>query len=178
MSDIIQLDLISEFKKEIPNLKKPKFKRVHYKIPTYKKVYKNDIQDDGFVKDDVATWGKIKDLQNVLTDYVGFNPFSEETIQEINGVRVWNVHYLPENYIYRGKQYKGQDFRVIESEIIGTEDLHITDRLYLHEHLLNELRAGLPLSEAMVDIRFMLNLIQKGYTLNQSKYVLKTIKER
>lgn len=176
MGKIEQLNLIAAFQQDNPSIKKPKTKRVHYDIPTYRKSYKNDVKDDGTIVDDVSTWGKMKEVYFTLTNFVGYNPFSTEEVQEIEGLRVWNIHYVPETYFYKTQLYKGQDFRVIETEIIGSEDLHITERLYLHESLLNALRSGVELSEAMTDIKLVLNLLKKGYTLDESKYVLETIR--
>lgn len=178
MGNIEQLDLITLFQIDNPAISKPKKKREHFKIPTYTKTYRNDITDEGFVIDDINTWGKLKDIYSNLTNFIGFNPFDNSEIQEIHGCRVWNATYTSENYIHRGQVFKGQNFKIVETEIIGTEDFHISERLYLHENLLNALKEGLPLAEAMVDIRFLINLLKKGYTLDQSKYVLKTIKER
>ena len=176
--EIEQLNLIADFQKDNPDIRKPKTKRIHYAIPTYRKSYKNDIKDDGVVIDDVGTWGKIKGLYAELTNYISYNPFSIAETEEINGLRIWNIHYIPESYYYKGQLYKGQDFRVKETEIIGSEDLLITERLYLHESLLNALKNGVELADAREDIKLILNLLKKGYTLDESKYVLEVIKDK
>ena len=144
------------------------------------------------IKDDFATWTK---LRTILSDLTAFaltvyktekykaNPFNYElndevfnidqsilqtTIDILNILRVWKD--------FSEVDTNEQGANIWETEIIGSEDLLITERLYLHESLLNALKNGVELADAMEDIKLILNLLKKGYTLDDSKYVLATIK--
>jgi hypothetical protein len=202
-----QATLFSEIWEQAPKIEVPKEKRQHYKNPTYNKEYKNDtiIQTEKvsnqkqeeltqIVKDDFATWTKLRTILKDLTPFALIiykeekykkNPFNIELNDDLFNVcsTILQTTVNIQDSLTVWKDFlefdtNEKDVNIWETEIIGTEDFHISERLYLHETLLNALKGGIPLQEAMVDIRFLINLLKKGYTLNQSKYVLKTIKER
>lgn len=123
-----------EFKQYDLLYKRQRHKRVHYKTPTYKKKYENDVTDDGFIKDDLKTWGRMKEVYILIGNYIiGLN--NRELV-----FNFWNEEYEREIYTYKGKTFKGQHFRVVEAEIKGSEDMRIDKRLKLHEEVLEMLR--------------------------------------
>lgn len=153
---------------------KLKKKRIHYKTPTYTKFYKNDIQTDGTINNDLCTWGKIKEIYTKIAcffpilfpkeikeyyDFLGVNPNVK--------IRVWVTRYQKDTYTYKGQIYTGQEFIVTEAEIIGTEDLSIEERLYLHELLLERLENHD--TEPTKGIDNMIERLKRGETLCQLK---------
>ncbi len=131
----------------------PKPKRVHYKN-TKRKVYKELIQDGEFLSDDMALWGEMKSVYAALANY--FPPplfsFNDSEFFDCGIVRVWKSVYTAESYEYSGTIFNGQNFTVLEAEIIGTENLPVNVRLFLHKLLLDRLRAGMMPDAATFDI--------------------------
>ena len=163
--------------------RKVKNKRVHYKNVTYTKVYKNDVIEGKIHNDDVFVWGRMRELNQRLSNFfpVFFNGI-EPTEQgedyrffDFGIVRVWDNTYTSEKYIYKGDTYKGQDFKVLEAEIIGTEDLGITERLFIHECVLEALEDGYQIEQLNWWIEEMVNIFKSGQTA--SNLVLAMIME-
>ena len=131
----------------------PKSKRVHYKNPK-RKVYKDLIKDGEFITDDMALWGKMKSVYAALANY--FPPplfsLSDSEFFDCGCVRVWKSVYTAESYEYSGTVFNGQNFTVLEAEIIGTENLPVNVRLFFHKLLLDRLRAGMMPDAATFDI--------------------------
>jgi hypothetical protein len=90
---------------------------------------------------------------------------------------VWDNVYLPETYTHQGTIYKGQEFRVIEAEIIGSEDLNIQERLYLHETLLELLEEGYRIEQLNWYIESLVNLFKQGWTANLLVLAMLQMKE-
>lgn len=121
--------------------RKRKKKRIHYKTASYHKQYKNDITDEGFLKDDIALWGRMNEVYKQLANYFPPDTLKDGTrIIERDFIRLWIEEYERELYTYKGKTFKGQHFRVVMAEIIGSEDMRIDKRLKLHEEVLEMLR--------------------------------------
>lgn len=171
----MQLNIFSNSKytqleKESRKLKK---KRVHYKTPTYKKFYKNDIGSN-ITQNDTSNWGRMRQLHLTIANFFPiFFSGVEPTITEDNYkvydfgiVRVWDNIYLPESYTHKGAIYKGQEFRVLEAEIVGTEDLNIQERLYVHETLLELLECGYRIEQLNWYLESLVNLFKQGWTAN------------
>ena len=154
--------------------RKVKHKRVHYKTTTYTKVYKNDVIDGKIQHNDIFLWGRMRELHKRLANFFPiFFSNAEPSIIEENYkiydfgiVRVWDNVYLPETYTHKGAIYKGQEFRVIEAEIIGSEDLNIQERIYLHETLLELLEDGYRIEQLNWYIESLVNLFKQGWTAN------------
>lgn len=131
----------------------PKSKRVHYKNPK-RKVYKDLIKDGEFITDDMALWGKMKSVYAALANY--FPPplfsLSDSEFFDCGCVRVWKSLYTAEIYEHSGTTFNGQNFTVLEAEIIGSENLPVQERLFLHELLLDRLRSGITPDTATIDI--------------------------
>jgi hypothetical protein len=165
--------------------RKVKYKRVHYKTATYTKVYKNDVIDGKIQHNDIFLWGRMRKLHSLLANFFpiffsGVEPSiidGENKAYDLGIVRVWDNIYLPESYTHKGTIYKGQDFRVIEAEIIGSEDLNIQERLYLHETLLELLEDGYNINQLNWYIESLVNLFKQGWTANLLVLAMLQMKE-
>jgi hypothetical protein len=154
--------------------RKVKHKRVHYKTTTYTKVYKNDVIDGKIQHNDIFLWGRMRELHKRLANFfpIFFSNIDPSIIEEdfkvydFGVVRVWDNVYLPETYTHKGAIYKGQEFRVIEAEIAGSEDLNIQERIYLHETLLELLEEGYNINQLNWYIESLVNLFKQGWTAN------------
>lgn len=163
--------------------RKVKHKRVHYKNTTYTKFYKNDVIDGKVLNNETFLWGKMRTLHIQLANFfpIFFSKIEPSIIEEdykaydFGIVRVWDNVYLPETYTHQGAIYKGQEFRVIEAEIIGSEDLNIQERLYIHETVLELLEEGYRIEQLNWYIESLVNLFSQGWTA--SLFVLAMIME-
>lgn len=61
---------------------------------------------------------------------------------------LWYLHYTNEEYQYEGEIYRGEEFKIIEAELIGTERFNIDTRLYLHKKLFELINTGVTIHEA------------------------------
>lgn len=162
--------------------RKVKQKRVHYKNTTYTKVYKEDVVE-GKSNNNTFLWGKMRELHIRLSNFFpiffsGAVPIEENEdyrVYDFGMIRVWENIYYPETYTYRGDIYKGQEFKTVEAEIIGTEDLNIQERLYIHETVLEMLEDGYSIDQLNWYIESLVNLFKQGWTANL--YVLAMIME-
>lgn len=163
--------------------RKVKHKRVHYKTTTYTKFYKNDVIDGKIHNNHILTWGKIRELHSRLANFFPvFFSGIEPSLQgenykayDFGMVRVWDNIYLSESYTHIGTVYKGQDFRVLEAEVIGTEDLNIDERLFIHESLLELLEEGYRIEQLNWWLEELVNCFKNGWTV--SSLVLAMIME-
>ena len=154
--------------------RKVRHKRVHYKTPTYVKSYSNDVINGKVQNNDLLLWGRMKELNSRLSNFfpIFFNwveptEYGEDyRYFDFGMVRVWDNTYTSETYTYRGDIYKGQDFKVLEAEIIGTEDLNIQERLYIHETVLEMLEEGYNIEQLNWYIESLVNLFKQGWTAN------------
>lgn len=175
----------SEEHKDYDSLaKKLKKKRVHYKNTTYTKYYKNDIIDGNYTQNDTHTWGRLNCMYAYLSDFfpVFFNDSlgrllntgtlyyeDEETVvYDIGLIRSWRNRYTEEEYEYKGRDgwgvFKGQSFEVTGAEIIGSEDLLLDSRLFLHTWLFEFLQEGYRIEQLNPWIEELLNYINQGIT--------------
>lgn len=154
--------------------RKVKTKRVHYKTPTYTKVYSNDVIDGNILTDDLTLWGKMTELYSRLANFfpVFFTNVEPSEIGEdykaydFGIVRVWDYNYTSEAYTHRGTIYKGQDFKVLEAEVIGSEDLGIQERLFVHESLLEYLEEGYRIEQLNWWLEELVNCFKNGCTVS------------
>ena len=162
--------------------RKVKNKRVHYKTVTYTKVYKEDVVD-GKTYNNTLIWGRMRELHARISNFfpIFFNGIEPTEVGEdykyydFGVVRVWDNTYLSESYTHRGTIYKGQDFKVLEAEVIGTEDLNIDERLFVHESLLEMLEEGYQIEQLNWWIEELVNYFKQGQTA--SNLVLAMIME-
>lgn len=126
---------------------KPK-KRVHNKIPTYRKCYRNDVIGGEVKQDNI--WGEMQTVYKQIANYCPIPLFKNNVeYEDFDGVRVWYDTYTTDTYIHNATIYKGQEFSHTHAEIIGTERLPIEQRLKVHTLLLEQLRQGKTITEAL-----------------------------
>jgi len=138
------------------------------------------------IKDDNLTWGRMKELYQILANYFPYpilqpiktltphpNPLPEErenTLYIDTGIiRTYKSEYVAEKYLYQGDDgitriYKGQEFTIWEAEIIGTEDLGINERLFVHELLIEYLDKGYQIEQLNMWISEIVNWFLQGFT--------------
>lgn len=114
-------------------------------------------------------WEKMQEIYTQLANYCPLPLFgNEKEITDIHGLRLWCLNYTAERYEYLNDSNiteicKGEDFKVIEAEIIGTESWYLEDRIFIHEKLLNEIRSGLNVKSAMEKIKPDFDRIKNKY---------------
>jgi hypothetical protein len=121
----------------------PTKRRIHYKLPTYKKVYQNDNLITEGVKDDIKTWGEMKLTYLKLANFFPLPFGSTEQVFNFGSIRVWKQEYTNQYYYYNSVRYKEIPDFFLEAEIIGTEKWSVEDRLNIHKELLENLRNGM-----------------------------------
>lgn len=124
--------------------KKLKTKRVHYKNPTYRKIYKQYSEESVNVSD----YQKLDDIYSQIYNFCDVGIFEKFETKTQSGLRLWCDTYTKEPYEYEGAIYKGQEFKVFGAEIIGTENLPHKQRVIIHLKLLRLLRNGFSINEA------------------------------
>ena len=117
----------------------------------------------------LTNWEKMQDLYTQLANYCPLPLFGEaKEITDFYGLRLWCESYTAERYEYQNdlnitEICKGEDFKVIEAEITGTENWYLEDRVFIHEKLLNEIRSGLDIKSAMEKIKPDFERIKNKY---------------
>lgn len=97
-------------------------------------------------------WEYLRELQRQLANFLDVPYFfdrDEVFLFSNNRIKAWVYVYSDESYEYEGKEYEGEAFKVREAEIVGTENYHIEERLYLHQQLINYLENGVNLDDAV-----------------------------
>ncbi len=98
----------------------------------------------------INPYTEMKNLYQQLANFMPIPLFSNKTEAfSCSNVRIWHYVYNRNKYIYQSKIYEGEDFKVVEAEIIGTETLYIDDRIRLHKKLINMLSNGIKLDKAL-----------------------------
>ena len=177
-----QISLFSNFSAEFEKLRLDalKSKRKRYKNPTYTKFYKEDTFINGTQTDAEEKWGKMNKLYIELSNRFPYPlAFSrnENIIQidedtsyiEYGMIRTYKICYHREKYKHRGddgiiKEFDGEEFYNNYSEIIGTEDLSINERLFIHYWLIEYLDEGYKPEKLNMWLEQTINLFQQGWT--------------
>ena len=170
---------------------KVKSKRIHYTDTKKHKNYENDKIDGQVVINDIDNYERLtacyQQLANIYPVFAQQSLFAQSNIgtlyyedEEVVAydyglIRTWLNKYYKEWYWYQGKQYLGQEFEARTAEIIGTEDLNIQERLYIHETVLEMLEDGYNIDQLNWYIESLVNLFKQGWTANL--YVLAMIME-
>lgn len=118
---------------------KERFKKLSYVLEEGQKQHLGDEKHIYRYK----TLNKIKEL---IANYIDYH-FTEQN-QESEYYTLYIEEYTDDYYTYRGTQYKGQNFKVVEVEINNTWQLSIKQRLLIHLEALRLLRKGLDIEEA------------------------------
>lgn len=73
---------------------------------------------------------------------------SNQEVFDYGLLTLWYSHYTFDKYSYQGEEFNGEDFKVIQAELKGTEDLFINERIFLHKKLLEIIHSGIHINEA------------------------------
>ena len=99
-------------------------------------------------EEEISPWTLMKDLYVKLAGYFSLPVFCQEDIVFTQGIfRISCYVYTDETYEYQGETFKGENFKVFEAEIIGTENMYLEDRLKIHQAVLSYLDAGVTIEE-------------------------------
>lgn len=160
-----------------------KSKRIRYKNATYTKYYEEDKHADGSKTDSINTWGNMNRLYVILANMFPY-PLAFET-EKLNNVkqkdedtfyidtgmiRTYKVCYHKGKYKHRGddgitKEYDGEEFFYNYAEVIGTEDLGIDERLFIHSELINYLDDGYSIEQLNNWLENLVNMFKHGWTV-------------
>lgn len=95
-------------------------------------------------------YAEMKNLYACLANYLPMPLFSNNEGVFIYGkIKYWYMIYNDDEYCYNGDIFNGENFKILEAEIIGTEKLNIEDRVHLYRRLVELLHEGLRLDEAV-----------------------------
>lgn len=115
---------------------------------------------------DLNPWVEMYRCYEELSNYCPIPLFSEQSsIIENNGLKLWYKVYNSKDYLYHGEIFSGEDFKIIEAEIIGTELMPIEWRLFLHLTLLDFLKDGFKLDDIMPYIYKLMEWYKEGLLL-------------
>ena len=157
-----------------------KSKRKRFKHPTFTKFYKEDVHKDGSHTDSEEKWGTMNRLYVELANRFPF-PLSfskceniikvddDTSYVETGMIRTCKICYHKEKYKHKGddgkiKEYKGEEFFYNYAEVIGTEDLGINERLFIHYWLIEYLDEGYPITKLNMWLENLVNLFKQGWT--------------
>lgn len=157
-----------------------KSKRKRYKNPTYIKFYKEDVYINGSQTDSEEKWGNMNRLYIELANYfpypLAFSQCKDITYEDENTsyietgiIRTYKICYQKGKYKYKGddgilREYDGEEFFNNYAEIIGTEDLEINERLFIHYWLIEYLNQGYQIEKLNWWLENLLNMFQQGWT--------------
>ncbi len=135
-------------------------KRVHYKVPTYKKADKIN-QNILNYKDNQKHIFRYKALDRIYIEIAreilqGQNllPF-DGLVFKREGINLYLNVYKSEPYEWvnfktkKFRDFRGENFIIVQAEIEGTEFLPIYKRLKIHIELLRQLRQGVKIKKAV-----------------------------
>lgn len=115
---------------------------------------------------------EIKDLYRKLANFLPLPLFQTETeVFHYSGVTAWYTTYTDEEYEYidakfedeKNGTYQGDNFKVVEAEIDGTENFYVEDRIELHKELISYLSQGITLENAIIMLQPSAKRIEKKY---------------
>lgn len=159
-----------------------KSKRIRYKNATYTKHYEEDTHTDGSQTDSINTWGSMNriytELANRFPYPLAFETDRQKDIKQLDEntycidtgmIRTYKVCYQKGKYTHKGddgitKEYDGEEFFYNYAEVIGTEDLGIQERLFIHSELINYLDEGYTIEKLNMWLDSLVNMFKQGWT--------------
>ena len=110
-------------------------------------------------------WEEIKQIYANIANYLDVPRFQlkeDEVLLFAEGrIRAWCFHYTDDAYTYEGNIYTGEEFNIIEAEIVGTEKYDLQTRLKLHKEFLNLLEDGNTLEQSISSIQGKLKELEE-----------------
>lgn len=93
------------------------------------------------------------ELSQILSQLANYFPIpicnnSAKEIYQYQHIRFWFSKHECEEYEYDKEVFNGESFNIVEAELIGTEDLSIDERLFLHKKLLEFVKNGMNIQVA------------------------------
>lgn len=141
----------------------------HFVEPPVKKENKTGKKRGPYNKNKIKnlnSWVEMEKYYGELASYCPYPLFNQEDLTiENNGLRLWYRVYKNETYPYFNEICTGEEFKIIEAEIIGTELMPIEWRLFLHLSLLDFLKDDFSLNDTMPYIHELMEWHQKGLML-------------
>ena len=128
---------------------------------------------------------EIKDLYRQLANFLPLPLFQNETeVFHFSGVTAWYMSYTNEKYDYdnamfedeKNGTFEGDNFKVIEAEIDGTENYYVEDRIELHKELIGYLSQGVYLENALVMLQPSAKRISEKYKVKELTQWLKKLR--
>lgn len=128
---------------------------------------------------------EIKDLYRQLANYLPLPLFQNETeVFHFSGVTAWYMTYEDEQYEYDNAMFEdekngifeGDNFKVVEAEINGTENFNIDDRITLHKELISYLSQGICLENAIVMLQSSAQKVKEKYKTKELTQWLRQMK--
>lgn len=161
---MIQLSLNLEFEntEDAPQqvIKKPK--RIRSKHPKKKILYQIITREDGTVINDLENWRTLRGYAVELFEVCGIIPFFGAESIEQDGIRVMHDTYERETYVHQGNEYIGQEFEHYEAEVVGAELLPVKDRIIIYKEVLDRIKNGAELKQAVGDVLPIIEGLKNG----------------
>ena len=122
----------------------------------YKKKEKKAIPIDPYLE-----------LSQILSQLANYFPIpicnnSAKEIYQYQHIRFWFSKHECEEYEYDKEVFNGESFNIVEAELIGTEDLSIDERLFLHKKLLEFVNKGLNIQVAAEKLQPLIIQFKNG----------------
>lgn len=91
-----------------------------------------------------------------------------------NQLRVWLEFYEAKPFFYEGEEFEGEEFFIKNTELIGTENLSLLDRILLHEEFYKLLSDGIDLKDAAEIMQPKIQACEKPKTVTEQDKILLT----
>ena len=92
----------------------------------------------------------------------------------LDGTRVWLEFYEAKPFFYEGEEFEGEEFFIKNTELIGTENLSLLNRILLHEELYQMLLDGTELKTAVEVLQPKVKACEKPKTVTEKDKILLT----
>lgn len=101
-------------------------------------------------------WEEMRKIYAEIANFFDVPRFQlkdDEVLLFENGkIRAWCFHYDNEAYPYGDEIFTGEDFDIIEAEIVGTEKYNLQTRLSIHKEFLDNLISGKSIQQSILEI--------------------------
>lgn len=112
-------------------------------------------------------------LNSLLEQIANFLPcpiFQEQEEFLFPYIKLWNSKYSFQCYEYENTMYEGEDFNIIEAELIGTELFSIQDRINLHQMLLDKVKSGINIKIVAEQLQPLIKYIKEQNENHQGDF--------
>lgn len=88
--------------------------------------------------------------------------YCEEFTRDYKYFTLYYLKYVAAPYEYQGEIFQGDNFKIIQAELKGTENLHIKENLFIHQKLLQLIQINYELNEAALLLQPLILKFRKG----------------